>query len=80
LSEVAEPLESVPPICRVPDDDWVIACAVAGNADVIVSGDRDLLALEQVGKVSILTAAQFFALLEKSQEARSGPPDAKPLG
>jgi len=49
LSEVVELPESVPPIRRDPDDDWVIACAVVGEAHFVVSGDRDLLALERVG-------------------------------
>ena len=63
LSEIAELPESIPSISRDPDDDWVIACAVAGEADVIVSGDRDLLALQQVGEIPILSAAQFLELL-----------------
>ena len=72
LSEVVELPESVPPISRDPDDDWVIACAVVGRADVIVSGDRDLLVLEQVGKIPILTAAQFLTRLEVGAERNLG--------
>ena len=63
LSEVADPPESIPRICRDPADDQVIACAVAGGVDAIVSGDRDLLALKQVGKIPILSAKQFLDLL-----------------
>ena len=65
LSEVVDLPESIPRICRDPDDDQVIACAVVGEADVIVSGDDDLLALERVGGIPILTAAQFLEMLEK---------------
>jgi putative PIN family toxin of toxin-antitoxin system len=65
LSEVVELPETIPRICRDPGDDQVIACAVAGGADVIVSGDRDLLVLKQVGDVSILSAAQFLELVEQ---------------
>jgi putative PIN family toxin of toxin-antitoxin system len=65
LSEVVDLPESIPRICRDPDDDRVIACAVVGEADVIVSGDHDLLALERVGGIPILTAVQFLEMLEQ---------------
>jgi putative PIN family toxin of toxin-antitoxin system len=65
LSEIVELPETVPRICRDPDDDQVIACAVAGRADVIVSGDQDLLVLKQVGDVPILSASQFLKLVEQ---------------
>lgn len=46
-----------------PDDDEVIACAVAAEASYIVSGDKDLLDLSSYGNISILKAAQFVAFL-----------------
>jgi uncharacterized protein len=61
--EVVDLLESIPRICRDPADDQLVACAVAGGVDPIVSGDRDLLALRQVGKIPILSANQFLDLL-----------------
>jgi len=65
LSELVDLPEAIPRICRDPGDDRVIACAVAGRADVIVSGDRDLLVLEHVGDIPILSAAQFLQLVER---------------
>jgi hypothetical protein len=47
-----------------PDDNKVIACALAANADYIVSGDRHLLELSAVKGISIVTAKEFLALLE----------------
>lgn len=67
LSELVELPEEIPPISRDPDDDRVIACAVVGRADVIVSGDRDLLDLREVGGIPILTAAQFLAWMENDR-------------
>jgi uncharacterized protein len=64
LSELVDPPEEVPTISRDPDDDQVIACAVVGSADVIVSGDRDLLSLGRVGEIPILTPAAFLVLLD----------------
>ena len=65
LGEVVDLPEAVPRICRDPDDDWLVACAVVGGADVIVSGDDDVFALEQVGDIPILMAAQFLETLER---------------
>lgn len=70
LAEVVDLPETIPRICRDPDDDRVIACAVVGGADVIVSGDDDLLALERAGGIPILTAAQFLEMLEQVEEAQ----------
>lgn len=39
------------------DDDQVIAAAVTANADLIVSGDSDLLSLKQYQGLPIVTAA-----------------------
>ena len=64
LSELVELPDDIPSMSRDPDDDRVIACAVIGRADVIVSGDKDLLDLGQVGTISILTAAEFLAELQ----------------
>ncbi len=67
VSEIVELPEAVPRICRDPADDFVIACAVAGRVDAIVSGDQDLLVLGQVGRIPILTAAQCLTRLEVNQ-------------
>lgn len=65
LSEVVElPADDIPSISRDPDDDRTIACAVMGRADVIVSGDKDLLVLKRVGNIPILTAAEFLRRLQ----------------
>lgn len=65
LSEAVDLPETIPRICRDPDDDHLIACAVIGRTDVIVSGDDDLLALKQVGDILILTATRFLETLER---------------
>ena len=65
LAEMVELPENIPRVSRDPDDDQVIACAVVGEADVIVSDDRDLLSLERVGDIPILTATRFLELVEQ---------------
>jgi len=46
---------------RDPDDLWVLASAVAGEADVLVTGDRDLLELPDP-PVAIVSPRQFWEL------------------
>jgi len=43
-----------------PDDDAVIACAVAAQADYIISGDRHLLSLGEFQGIKICTAEHFL--------------------
>ena len=47
-----------PTITNDPDDDQVLACAVAAKADLVVSGDSDLLRLESYQGIPIATAAE----------------------
>jgi len=48
-----------------PDDDHVIACALAAKADLIVTGDKDLLALHPFRDIQILNPADAHQLLQK---------------
>ncbi len=46
--------------CRDPRDDKFLELAVNGNADAILTGDEDLLALHPFNKVNILTPAEWL--------------------
>lgn len=56
---VPHPLDQ--PICRDKDDDAIIATAIAGGCSCIITGDKDLLALRQVGSVQVLSPSLFWA-------------------
>lgn len=58
LAEVIEPLPLPAPVCRDPDDDEVLALALAAQVDLIVSGDDDLLVLQVFEGIPILTPSQ----------------------
>ncbi len=58
LAELVAP-DDVPSVSRDPDDDQVLAAAVAGEAEAIVTGDRDLLVLLVHRGIPILTPAGF---------------------
>ena len=45
-------------VSRDADDDAVLACALASRADLVVSGDDDLLSLKSFRSIPIVTVAQ----------------------
>ena len=45
-------------------DNPILACAVEGGADYIVTGDRDLLVLERFQGIPIISPAAFAAVLD----------------
>lgn len=47
--------------CRDPKDDKFLEAAVNGRADVLVTGDRDLLDLHPFRGIAILTPADYLA-------------------
>lgn len=49
------------------DDRWILATAVAGQADVLVTGDDDLLAVAKDAPLPILAPRAFWELLRKSK-------------
>jgi putative PIN family toxin of toxin-antitoxin system len=63
LAELLDPPPLPKPICRDPDDDQVLALAIAAQADFIVSGDHDLLVLKAVRSIPILTPVEALALI-----------------
>jgi uncharacterized protein len=52
---------------RDPDDKWVLASAVAGGSDVLVTGDKDLLDLGRAAPLPILTPRSFWESLRRSR-------------
>ncbi len=58
--EVVEPAALDRPVCRDPDDDVVLATALGGECDCIVTGDKDLLVLERFRRIPILAPADFW--------------------
>jgi putative PIN family toxin of toxin-antitoxin system len=61
---LAEPEALPTPICRDPDDDMVLATAVAARATTIVTGDDDLLVLGRYSGIEIVTPRRFLEQLD----------------
>ena len=50
---------------RDPDDRWILASALAGRADVLVTGDRDLLDIADKAPLPVLDPRAFWDLLSR---------------
>jgi len=62
-AEVTSGELQLPGVTRDRKDDPVVACAVEGKADYIVSGDQDMLVLEEYEAIQVVTPRQFVEIL-----------------
>ena len=56
----------MPAISRDPDDDQVLAAAVVGEAEAVVTGDLDLLVPESHQGIPIIRPANLVARLKRA--------------
>ena len=61
---VVEPKEKVAGVCRDEDDDNVLACLLEARADYLVTGDADLLELQEFRGTRIVAPRDFELLFE----------------
>ncbi|MCC6943756.1 MAG: putative toxin-antitoxin system toxin component, PIN family [Thermomicrobiales bacterium] len=62
---VVRPIERVIGVATHPEDDLVLATAISGKADYLVTGDRQLLKLREFQGVRIVSAAEFLLVLSE---------------
>lgn len=66
LAEKVDELQPVPGMeCRDPEDVKYISLALSGRADVLISGDQDLLIMGKIGIIPVVSPAQFLSYHEK---------------
>lgn len=61
-SDIIKRTGPIPPTCRDPDDDLILACARDAGANYIVTGDEDLLVLKSFQGIGILKPRDFESL------------------
>ena len=64
-AEIVEPAEVSADSCRDPNDLPVLGTAVAGRADVLITGDKDLLDLKEYFGVPIIRPGEFWKRTEQ---------------
>lgn len=63
-----EPIPEKPSKVKVRDEDdrWVLESAIRANADILVTGDKDLVNIsKQVSQLKIVTPRTFWELVQK---------------
>ena len=64
VATIVEPMDNLDVITEDPADNIVLECAVSGNANFIVTGDKHLLNIKAYHGIVILPPAGFVRLLE----------------
>ena len=62
-ADVVAPVESAPWPDADPDDRWIVAAALVGSADVLVTGDRDPLDVGRAAGLRVVTPMALWKLL-----------------
>ena len=62
MHNIVLPSQSEQGVCRDPDDDAILACALEAKADYLVTGDVDLLELMMFKGIRIVTPRNFELL------------------
>ena len=69
LGQVAEVIpritQPIPAVTRDPKDDYLLAYALVGQADYLVTGDQDLLVLKEVEGIAIVTPRDFWDVVQR---------------
>ena len=62
MTLAADPSPPYPALCRDPGGDYLVALARAAVVDALVTGDRDLLELDDIG-VAVITPRELVERL-----------------
>lgn len=78
VSSIVNPLW-IPAISRDPNDDGIIACAIAGNTNTIITRDKDLLVLKSHNDIEIVGPERYLKALRPSPSLKRHSQEARVL-
>lgn len=55
-------VETITEVCRDPKDNFLLSLSLDGDADILLTGDKDLIDLKEFGKTKILTISNFLQI------------------
>lgn len=61
--EMVQPIDVAADACRDASDLPILGTAVAGNADYLITGDRDLLSLKLFQSIPVISPREFYDLI-----------------
>ena len=61
-AEMLTPLGTIPSFTRDPKDDKFVACALVGDAEYLISVDKDILTLKTLEHIEMVTPDEFIGL------------------
>jgi uncharacterized protein len=67
MATVVKTKPLVKSVCRDKDDDEVLATALIAKAEIILTGDKDLLTLKEFQGIKILSPRQFVELMDRRE-------------
>ena len=62
--DVVDLAQEIQNVCRDPEDDKFLACAISAGVDYLVTGDRDLAHMKRFKNIRILTVGEFLTLFD----------------
>jgi putative PIN family toxin of toxin-antitoxin system len=60
ISDFVNPSETINIVAEDPEDNRILECAVAANADYVITGDSHLLKLNKYLNIDVLNVAVFL--------------------
>lgn len=60
-------IDNIPARCRDPKDDYLLELALISEANYLITGDKDLLSMGEIGSCQIITVMEFDMLASSSE-------------